>query len=167
MKGTSRFTTERWSQAIIGRGNSPETWIESPFLSGLDLYFPSRFRPVSFIKPMASLNVETLFPAGIFALEKGYDERYIYIPIDVARNLTEYYDGDVTSVELYLKAGVNTDRLQTEFSRLLGKDFTIKNRYEQNETLYKMMGSEKLSIYLILLFVIIIIPATCSALCQC
>ncbi len=106
---------------------------------------------------MASLNVETLFPAGIFALEKGYDERYIYIPIDVARNLTEYYDGDVTSVELYLKAGVNTDRLQTEFSRLLGKDFTIKNRYEQNETLYKMMGSEKLSIYLILLFVIIII----------
>ncbi len=145
------------AQAIIGRGIAQKLGLKVHFLSGLDLYFPSRFRPVSFINPMASLNVETLFPAGIFALEKGYDERYIYIPIDVARNLTEYYDGDVTSVELYLKAGVNTDRLQTEFSRLLGKDFTIKNRYEQNETLYKMMGSEKLSIYLILLFVIIII----------
>ncbi len=75
----------------------------------------------------------------------------------MARNLIEYDNGEVTSVELYLKAGINPEKAKAQFSLLLGNDFIIKNRYEQNETLYKMMGSEKLSIYLILLFVIIII----------
>ncbi len=145
------------AQAVIGRGIAQKLGLRVHFVSGVDLYFPSRLRPVSFINPMASLNIERVFPSGVFSLEKGYDERYIYIPIDVARNLTEYYDGEVTSVELYLKEGANTDKLQKEFKTLLGKDYIIKNRYEQNETLYKMMGSEKLSIYLILLFVIIII----------
>jgi len=145
------------AQAVVGRGIARKLGLQVYFVGGIDLYYPSRFRPVSFINPMASLNIEKVFPSGVFSLEKGYDERYIYLPIEVARNLTEYYDGDVTSVELYLNKEVNPDRLKAEFSKMLGDGYIIKNRYEQNETLYKMMGSEKLSIYFILLFVIIII----------
>lgn len=144
-------------QAVVGRGIAQKIGLKVFFINGIDFYFPSRFRPVSFINPISSLNSERVYPAGVFSIEKEFDDKYIYIPIDVARNLIEYDNGEVTSVEIYLKAGINPEKAKAQFSVLLGNDFIIKNRYEQNETLYKMMGSEKLSIYLILLFVIIII----------
>jgi len=143
-------------QAIVGRGIANNLRLNIHFVDPLYLYFPSRNSPISLINPTSSLNQERVFPSGIFSIEQGFDNKYIYIPIEVARNLTEY-DNEVTSVELYLKEGSNKEELKGEFGNALGEDFIIKNRYEQNETLYRMMGSEKLSIYIILLFVIIII----------
>lgn len=143
-------------QAIVGRGIANNLRLNIHFVDPLYLYFPSRNNPISLINPTSSLNQERVFPSGIFSIEQGFDNKYIYIPIEVARNLTEY-DNEVTSVELYLKEGSDKEELKGEFGNALGEDFIIKNRYEQNETLYRMMRSEKLSIYIILLFVIIII----------
>ena len=47
--------------------------------------------------------------------------------------------------------------IQKEISARLGDGFLVKDRYQQNETLYKMMKYEKMATYLILIFVIIII----------
>lgn len=143
-------------QAIVGRGIAYNLGMNIHFIDGINLYFPSRYRQISLIDPTSSLNQERVFPSGIFSIEQGFDNKYIYIPIEVARNLTEY-DSEVTSVEIYLKEGSDAEQLKKEFSNAIGEDFIIKDRYEQNETLYKMMGSEKASIYIILLFVIIII----------
>ncbi|MFA6334141.1 MAG: ABC transporter permease [Bacteroidales bacterium] len=143
-------------QAIVGRGIAHNLGLNIHFVDALYLYFPSRYRQISLINPTSSLNQEKVFPAGIFSIEQGFDNKYVYIPIEVARNLTEY-DNEVTSVELYLKEGSDVEQLKEKFGKALGEDFIVKNRYEQNETLYKMMGSEKVSIYIILLFVIIII----------
>lgn len=143
-------------QAVLGKGVANNLGLNINFTDALYLYFPSRNRTISLMNPTSSLNQEKVFPAGIFSIEQGFDNKYIYIPIEVARNLTEY-DKEVTSVELYLKEGSNTEQLKALFGKAIGDKFIIKNRYEQNETLYKMMESEKLSIYIILLFVIIII----------
>ncbi|MEN6618480.1 MAG: FtsX-like permease family protein [Rikenellaceae bacterium] len=143
-------------QAIVGRGIAYNLGLNVNFIDAIYLYFPSRSRPISLVNPASSLNQERIFPSGVFSIEQGFDNKYIYIPIEVARNLTEY-DTEVTAVELYLKDGGDFEELKEEFSKAIGQDFIIKNRYEQNETLYKMMRSEKLSIYIILLFVIIII----------
>jgi ABC-type lipoprotein release transport system permease subunit len=143
-------------QAVIGRGVAITLGLKVHFLDPLILYLPSRTRQISMSNPVSSLNVEKVFPAGVFSLEKGFDNNYIFVPIEIARSLTEY-DTEVTSVELYLKDGVDPAKVKEDLERLLGSDFVIKTRYQQNETLYKMMSSEKFSIYLILLFVIIII----------
>lgn len=143
-------------QAIVGRGIARNLGLNIHFVDALNLYFPSRSRPISLVNPTSSLNMERVFPSGIFSIEQGFDNKYIYVPIDVARSLIEY-DSEVTSVEIYLKNGEDAEQLKEEFGKILGKDYLVKDRYEQNETLYKMMGSEKISIYIILLFVIIII----------
>jgi len=143
-------------QAIVGKGVANNLGLNVYFVDPLYLYFPSRSRSVSLINPTSSLNMERVFPSGIFSIEQGFDNKYIYIPIEIARNLCEY-ENEVTSVELYLKDGCDIEKLKEEFSKAIGDGFIIKNRYQQNETLYKMMGSEKVSIYIILLFVIIII----------
>lgn len=143
-------------QAVVGRGVANNLGLNINFVDPLYLYFPSRSRAVSLINPTSSLNQERVFPSGIFSIEQGFDNKYIYIPIEVARNLCEY-ENEVTSVELYLNEGSDIEKLKEEFGKAIGDAFMINNRYEQNETLYKMMASEKLSIYIILLFVIIII----------
>lgn len=143
-------------QAIVGRGIANNLGLNVNFVDAIFLYFPSRTRPISVVNPASSLNQERVFPAGVFSIEQGFDNKYVYIPIEVARNLTEY-DNEVTAVELYLNKGADIEALKSKFGKALGSGFIVKNRYEQNETLYKMMGSEKLSIYIILLFVIIII----------
>ena len=48
-------------------------------------------------------------------------------------------------------------KLQESIAEKLGPEFKVKDRYQQNESLYKMMKYEKAATYMILFFVIIII----------
>ncbi len=143
-------------QAILGRSLAYHLGLRVHFTDPLELYFPSRNRSFSMVNPASSLNNEKLFPSGIFALEQGFDKKYIFVPISVARNLLEY-ENEVTAIELSLKDKDEVQRFKKELRKTLAEDYLVRDRYEQNETLYKMMKSEKLSIYIILLFVLVII----------
>ena len=143
-------------QAILGRTMAFNLGVRVHFVDPIYLYFPSRYTPVSLLNPASSLNTERVFPAGIFSLEQGFDKKYIFIPIEIARDLLEY-DNEVTSAEVYLADGADIQQIKNDFRKVLGTDFIIKDRFEQNETLYKMMKSEKLTIYIILFFILIII----------
>jgi ABC-type lipoprotein release transport system permease subunit len=75
------------------------------------------------------------------------------------RELLEY-DDEVSAVEIRLADGYGKEtlkKLQGEISKRLGTGFEVKDRFQQNESLYKMMKYEKAAIYMILIFVIIII----------
>lgn len=143
-------------EAVLGRTLASNLGLRVHFVEPLYLYFPSRYRSVSLINPASALNQERVFPSGIFAIEQQFDKKHIFVSISVARNLLEY-DNEVTSVELYLNNEGDVYKAQREFKELLGDDYHIKDRYQQNETLYKMMKSEKLSIYIILFFILIVI----------
>ena len=81
------------------------------------------------------------------------------LPIDKMRELLEY-GNEVSAVEIRLVGECRKEdlkRLQDEMSARLGSGFEVKDRFQQNESLYKMMKYEKTAIYMILIFVIIII----------
>lgn len=143
-------------QAIMGRSMAFHLGLRVHFLDPLQLYFPSRNRALSIVNPSSSLNRQKVFPVGLFTIDQGFDKKYIFIPIEVARNLLEY-EQEVSSIEIYTKPNVNIEALKEGVIKTLGQEYVVKDRYEQNETLYKMMKSEKVSIYIILLFVLIII----------
>ena len=143
-------------QAVLGRFLAYHLGLRVHFNESLALYFPSRNSRLSIVNPSSSLNTEEVFPSGIFSLEQGFDKKYIFIPISVARDLLEY-ENEVSYVELYLNNKEQLPSVKRELINTLGDKYLIKDRFEQNETLYKMMESEKLSIYIILLFVLVII----------
>ena len=87
------------------------------------------------------------------------DNSLFIVPINVMRSLLEYTD-EVSAVEIRMVPGTSagvTARIGKELSSRLGPGFDVKDRFRQNESLYRMMKYEKVSIYLILIFVIIII----------
>ena len=145
--------------ASIGSGLAWEMGINPRFLSPIELYFPSRTRKISLSNPAASIESIKVWPSSIFSISQDVDSDLLILPIEKMRELLEY-DDEVSAVEIRVVESAGDDRiksLQKEISAHIGSDFRVKNRFQQNESLYKMMKYEKAAIYMILIFIIIII----------
>ena len=145
--------------ASIGASLAYEMGINPRFLSPVEIYFPSRTRRISMANPMSSIEFIKVWPSSTFSINTEVDQELMILPIEKMRELLEY-DEEVSAVELRLMDGTDRKelkRLQEEIGRLLGPAFKVKDRFQQNESLYKMMKYEKAAIYMILIFVIIII----------
>ena len=146
-------------QSVVGGTLAYEMGINPRFLSPIEMYYPSRTKRISIADPRSALESVKVFPSGVFTVNEEVDSELMIVPIEVMRELLKY-DDEVSAVEVRVAQG--TERsvlkdLQKEISRRLGDGFEVKDRYRQNEVLYKMMTYEKLATYLILIFVIIII----------
>ena len=145
--------------AVVGAGLAYEMGISPRFLAPIDIYFPTRTGKISMANPAASIESIRVFPSGIFSVNNDVDAELIIVPIEKMRDLLEY-DDEVSAVEIRLVEDSGKEelkRLQHEISRRLGPGFKVKDRFQQNESLYKMMKYEKAAIFMILIFVIIII----------
>ena len=101
-----------------------------------------------------------VWPAGIFSVNDDLDKDLIVIPIETMRQLMGYEEGDISAIEIRLATGAGSKELRSvmdAISALMGEGFRVLDRDHQNPTLYRMMRFEKASIWLILIFVIIII----------
>ena len=146
--------------AAVGAGMAYELGIDPAFLSPIEIFFPTRTRKISIANPAASIESIRVWPSGIFAVNSDIDKELLILPIGKMQELLEY-DGDVVSgVEIRLSDNIsikNFRNLQKQISDILGPQYIVKDRYQQNESLYKMMKYEKTAIFMILIFVIIII----------
>ena len=145
--------------AAVGAGLAYSMGINPRFRAPIELYFPSRTGRISMANPAASLENIDVWPSCIFSISSDVDSKLMILPIEKMRELLDYTD-EVSAVEIRVMDGVDSkeiDRLQETISEMLGPEFKVKNRFQQNESLYKMMKYEKGAIYMILIFIIIII----------
>ena len=128
--------------------------------SSVQVYVPKRGNASSF-NLENSFNSSKLIVTNVFSTQQEVDERLVLAPIGWLANLMEY-DNLVTDVEIFindksLKANGKRqlNRIKKEIKDILGDDYKVYDQYEQQETLYKMMKAEKLAVYLILTFILI------------
>lgn len=146
-------------QAVVGGSLAYEMGINPRFISPIEIYYPSRTKRISLADPTSALEKVKVFPSGIFAINEDVDKELMLVPIETMRQLLDY-DDEVSAIEIRVVEGTSRKelrQLQDGIAKRLGDGFEVKDRYRQNEVLYKMMTYEKLATYLILLFVIIII----------
>ena len=145
--------------AATGVGLAYKMGISPRFLAPIEIYFPSRTRRISMSNPAASIETIKVWPSCTFSVNSEVDSKLMIIPIESMRELLEYED-EVSAIEIRVADGVSakeTAALQKEIAQRLGPDYKVKDRFQQNESLYKMMKYEKAAIFMILIFVIIII----------
>jgi lipoprotein-releasing system permease protein len=140
--------------AIPGIGVAQYLGIRINFITPLEIIFPRKSGSNNF-DPETAFNKKYIFPSGIFQVEKDFDSKYVYIPIELARELTET-DKGVTSIEIRFKTNSDPAAVQNNIRRIFGKGFTVQNRYEQQAIFYKVMRSERLAIFFILTLILII-----------
>jgi len=102
-----------------------------------------------------AFNSKNIFPSGVFSIQQEFDSKYVIVPIEFVRELVNY-DDEVTSVEIGLSKGFDSELVKQKIKNLAGAGYTVKNRYEQELLLYKIMKSEKWAIFFILTFILII-----------
>ena len=142
-------------QAAVGAGIASKMGIRPRFTDPLVLHYPRRGARMPLAGPLSALGSVRCAPSCLFSINSDVDEQLIIVPLEQMRSLLGL-DDEVSGIELRVDGPVRK-RLLRSLQELLGPDFVVQDRVQQNPTLYKMMRYEKLAIYLILLFVVIII----------
>lgn len=168
-------------QAAVGVALAREMGIRPHFVDPLTLYYPRRGARIPLAGPAAALGSVRLHPAALVSVNATADEELLIVPLETMRSLLGLTD-EVSGLELRLASdtavsptanktvsptsnnrGLSSSRTGRKFLRelqeLLGPDYLVQDRVQQQPALYKMMRYEKLAIYLILLFVVIIIAS--------
>ena len=146
--------------AAVGAGLAYQMGINPRFLSPIEIYFPSRTRRISLANPAASLEKIKVWPSCTFTVNTDVDSKLMIVPIEKMWELLEYTEGEISAMEIRVVEGTTAKEiadLQKGISERLGSGYIVKDRFQQNESLYKMMKYEKAAIYMILLFIIVII----------
>lgn len=127
------------------------------FVDPLQVYAPKRNVRVNMANPSASFNRDYLFSPGVVFVvnQQKYDARYILTSLSFARNLFNY-DTEVSAVELKLKPGADVTVVQRKITRILGDEFVVLDRYEQQADVFRIMEIEKFISYLFLTFILAI-----------
>ena len=109
----------------------------------------------------SSMSLENSFNSGVlnvqsvFATEQEMDEKIVLVPFQWLSELLEYED-KATEMELFLSQNADVRKVKKEVKSMFGDGFVIKDQQEQQETLYRIMRSEKWAVYAILTFILIL-----------
>ncbi|MBR8705596.1 FtsX-like permease family protein [Bacteroides pyogenes] len=125
------------------------------FVDPLQVYLPKRNAKVNMANPNASFNRDYLHsPGTIFVVnQQPYDSKYILTSLGFLRRMLDY-STEVSAIELKLKPEANTSTVQAKIEQMLGEEFLVQDRYQQQADVFRIMEIEKLISYLFLTFIL-------------
>ena len=118
------------------------------------VYVPKRGN-ASLMSLENSFNSDVLTVRSVFSTEQEQDEKLVLVPFDWLSELLEY-ENKASNVELFTAQNTDINKVKKEVNAIIGENFTVKNQQEQQETLYRIMRSEKWAVYVILTFILIL-----------
>lgn len=141
---------------VIGAGLAMTVGARANYVAPLEIYSPKRDVKINLANPSVAFTKSLAYTSGVFALNQPkYDDQMLIVSIDLARELFRYTN-EVSSLDLKLKSGASVDRTKREIRNLLGDDYFVKDRFEQQEESYRMVNIEKWVTFLILAFILVI-----------
>ena len=118
------------------------------------IYVPKRGN-ASLMNLENSFNSDVVTVRSVFSTEQEQDEKLVLVPFDMLSELLEYED-KATNVEVFTTSNADINKVKKSVASIIGQDYSVKNQQEQQETLYKIMRSEKWAVYVILTFILIL-----------
>ncbi len=118
------------------------------------VYVPKRGN-ASLMSLENSFNSDVLTVRSVFSTEQELDEKMVLVPFDWLSELLEY-ENKASNVEVFMDSNADVKKVQHDVKTVIGEDYTVKNQQEQQETLYRIMHSEKWAVYVILTFILIL-----------
>ncbi|NHM05981.1 ABC transporter permease [Flavobacterium sp. CYK-4] len=106
--------------------------------------------------PESAFNQCKLAPVGIYAISEDLDSKYVFADLGLAQALLEFKPNQISAFEFKLKAGADQSAVMGELQKIMGQKITVKTRAQLNDSLYKMLNTENIAVYLIFTLVIIV-----------
>lgn len=146
-----------FDRAVLGQGLAWKLGVGARFVSGIELYAPKREGKVNMLRPDVNFNRETCFIAGTFAVnQQKYDDNYMLVDIDLTRRLLDYDSTEVTALQVAVAEDYSIKKAKREIAAVLGEEYVVQDRYEQQEDFFRILRVEKLLTTLLLVFILLI-----------
>ena len=107
-------------------------------------------------------NERQFLVSGIFSVQSEYDASYVITDLETVQSFLEK-PSELTSLAFYVNATADLGETQEKLATFFGTDFEVKNRFQQQEFLYKVLQTEKWAIFFILSFILLIATFTIVA----
>jgi len=134
---------DKFSMGLLDYNNSLEVLVPKPGKGAIE-------------NPAEAFNKVVVIPVGIYAISEDYDSKYIFADLSLAQELLEYKPNQISGIEIKEKKDADENAIISKLQTIFKNKITVKNRAQLNESLYKMLNTENLAVYLIFTLVIII-----------
>jgi lipoprotein-releasing system permease protein len=139
---------------VVGQGIAYEMGVSLGLTEPMRFIVPRR-GAWSALLPMTAANSIEVPIEGVFVLDAETDGRYVLMPIERARELFEY-KGMASHLAIRMEEGASEKKIGEAVAAIAGEGFRVQTRYEQNESMYRIMRLEKWGIFAIGLAVLVI-----------
>lgn len=135
--------TQKLSLGLLDFNNSFEVFVPKSGKGTID-------------SPEQAFSKSELFPVGVYAISEELDSKYVFADLGLTQELLEFKPNQVSGIELKLKPNADEAKITAQLQTIFNNKITIKNRAQLNDSLYKMLNTENIAVYLIFTLVIII-----------
>lgn len=146
------------AQVVLGHGITRKLGIGVfDYQNLLRLWVPKPGKgQVSLTSPDAAFSRQAVVASGIYSVNEELDDKYVFTSLGLAQNLLNLEEEKLSAIEIKMAPGADQEGIIQSISDIFGDEVIIKDRAQLNETLYKMLNTENLAVYLIFTLVIII-----------
>jgi len=143
-------------QCVVGYGISEKLSIGLfDFNNPFEVYAPKPGKG-NIDNPEEAFNRSDLIPVGIYAISEELDSKYVFADLGLVQELLEYKPTQISGIEIRTKPNISNAEVIDAITKILNNKVAVKTRAQLNATLYKMLNTENIAVYLIFTLVIII-----------
>ena len=146
-----------FERAVLGRGLAAQIGINAHFTGALHLYAPNRTERINLLRPDKSLVHEHAFIVGTFAVNQlEYDDQLMLVSLPLAQRLFCYDDHTASALRIKVKDSKKISTVNYHLSTILGPEYRVLDRYEQQADFFRILRIEKLLTMLLMVFILVI-----------
>ena len=154
--GAFRLREDVVDYATVGSGLAYTLGVRPGFKDPIEIFVPKRDVQVNLANPSAAFAQGNVQIGGVFNLNQPqFDEQMAIVPIELARTLFRY-ENEVSSLDIKLREGISPQKKKKTISNLIGDEYIVEDRFEQQKESYRMLQIEKWVTFFILSFILII-----------
>ncbi|MBF4515264.1 ABC transporter permease [Flavobacterium sp. ANB] len=143
-------------QVVIGYGISQDFSLGIlDFENPLQIFAPKPGKG-AFENPEEAFNKTDVLPVGIYSISEDLDSKYVFADLGLAQELLMYKPNQISGIEFHLKENADENAIKSQLQSIFKNKIALKNRAQLNESLYKMLNTENIVVYLIFTLVIIV-----------
>lgn len=154
--GNFNTGTEDNPLLILGAGVESAVHVQTESnIRPLAIYMPRKGQ-VNLMDPLQSLSSEAVNTSGTFVIQQDFDNKYAITNLAFVKRMLMMEPNAYSGAEIAVTNGTDADDIRDELKTILGKEYTVQNRFEQNASLFSVMRIEKWIIYAILSLILIV-----------
>jgi lipoprotein-releasing system permease protein len=135
--------SQKFSMGLLDFNNQLEVLVPKPGKGSID-------------NPDQAFNKTDVIPVGIYSISEDLDSKFVFADLGLAQELLEYKTNQISGIEIKIEKDADETAIIDRLKTIFNNKITIKNRAQLNESLYKMLNTENIVVYLIFTLVIVV-----------